>query len=269
MENKDSFSLSHHFAEGRKLNNTVVLSSGHGSFYLSFQYRHLTTDGSGATHHIPGNGYYMQDKIIQPGTWYTIEYHFKPGEHDTMIAECYLNGEFLGRKREGNTSTFEISYMELGVMYAEPTTTGTIVFDNWIMSDEYIGMAKTSQITDIDYDGMSDDWEQQIIHADLYDGIMFIEDVLPRKDYDGDGYSNLKEFLAGTDPIDGADSPRAFADFDFDSDSDGFDFGLFSKEFGRMDGTSEPSGCVTDLDNDGDVDEIDLFLLSEDFGHRL
>lgn len=52
--------------------------------------------------------------------------------------------------------------------------------------------------TDVDGDGMSDAWEENILRAD--DGYTFtsIADVLPGDDFDGDGSSNLEEFRAGT-----------------------------------------------------------------------
>jgi hypothetical protein len=49
---------------------------------------------------------------------------------------------------------------------------------------------------------MSDSWEQQIIDANLSDGITSIADVLPGDDFDGDHLSNLEEFIAGTLPTD-------------------------------------------------------------------
>jgi uncharacterized repeat protein (TIGR01451 family) len=66
----------------------------------------------------------------------------------------------------------------------------------------------TENITDDgDQDGLPDDWEQQIIDADPDDDIMTIEDVLPGDDFDGDGFTNLEEYMGGTLPADENDYP--------------------------------------------------------------
>jgi hypothetical protein len=62
---------------------------------------------------------------------------------------------------------------------------------------------------------MSDIWEQQIIDADSNDAITSIQEVLPGDDFDHDGFSNLEEYLAGTNPTDSADYPLCkFGSFD-------------------------------------------------------
>lgn len=53
---------------------------------------------------------------------------------------------------------------------------------------------------DSDGDGMPDSFEQMIIDHDPADDIETLADVLPGDDYDGDGHSNLQEYLYGTDP---------------------------------------------------------------------
>lgn len=57
-----------------------------------------------------------------------------------------------------------------------------------------------SGFIDSDGDGLSDDFEQQIIDADLNDAIDGLDDVLPGDDFDGDGLSNQEEFDRGSDP---------------------------------------------------------------------
>jgi hypothetical protein len=54
---------------------------------------------------------------------------------------------------------------------------------------------------DIDLDGLSDDWEQQIVVADTNDDIRTIWDVRPGEDFDHDGLSNGAEHVAGTSPV--------------------------------------------------------------------
>lgn len=51
--------------------------------------------------------------------------------------------------------------------------------------------------TDADHDGLSDEWEQEIVNDSTNPAIASIEDVKPGDDYDGDGESNLHEFMSG------------------------------------------------------------------------
>lgn len=51
-----------------------------------------------------------------------------------------------------------------------------------------------------DEDGIPDLWEQQIIDDNPADAIDDAWDVRPGDDYDGDGFANRDEYLAGTDP---------------------------------------------------------------------
>jgi hypothetical protein len=74
-------------------------------------------------------------------------------------------------------------------------------------------------IIDTDGDGLPDDWEQQIIHADPNDAFANIADVLPGDDFDGDGETNALEHLNGTDPTDAMsthDPANAYANFHFE-----------------------------------------------------
>lgn len=58
--------------------------------------------------------------------------------------------------------------------------------------------------TDSDGDGMSDEWEQELV--DMSAALNSIEDVNPGDDFDGDGASNLHEFHSGN---------FAFIDYDY------------------------------------------------------
>jgi hypothetical protein len=62
--------------------------------------------------------------------------------------------------------------------------------------------------TDIDDDGLPDDWEQQIIDKDSGDAIETIDDVLPGSDFDGDGESNSMEYGNGTNPTNSMSAQR-------------------------------------------------------------
>jgi hypothetical protein len=62
--------------------------------------------------------------------------------------------------------------------------------------DIFVGGIAGPAFTDSDGDGMDDAWEMQFFHTLARDG---------SGDFDGDGATDLAEFLAGTDPTD-ADS---------------------------------------------------------------
>lgn len=59
---------------------------------------------------------------------------------------------------------------------------------------------------DSDGDGLPDAWEMNVIDFDLSDGFEGLEDVIPGDDIDGDGLSNLEEYLAGTYAYDQIDA---------------------------------------------------------------
>jgi hypothetical protein len=54
---------------------------------------------------------------------------------------------------------------------------------------------------DLDGDGLPDAWELMVVNALPDDAIGSVADVLPEADFDGDGFTNLAEFVAGTDPV--------------------------------------------------------------------
>lgn len=69
------------------------------------------------------------------------------------------------------------------------------------LSDGEVLTESTGDV-DSDSDGLPDAWEQEIVDADPTDLIVDVSDVSPEDDFDGDGISNLQEFLAGTSPTD-------------------------------------------------------------------
>ena len=64
---------------------------------------------------------------------------------------------------------------------------------------EIVGINVTAG-TDDNNDGIPDEWEQWIVDNSWDPRIQSIYDVRPQDDFDGDGVSNLQEYLAGTDP---------------------------------------------------------------------
>ena len=86
--------------------------------------------------------------------------------------------------------------------------------------------------TDDDGDGMDDDWET------TYSLDPLVDDAAD--DLDGDTYSNLEEYLAGTDPSDASETPT-------DSDADGMDDD-WETTYGLSVGTDD---SADDLDSDG------------------
>ena len=110
---------------------------------------------------------------------------------------------------------------------------------------------------DSDADGMADGWEVDNGLAPL------VNDAFD--DGDGDGYSNLREFLSGSSPWDDQDLPAILADFATENVVDGSALYILIDEFDRAD-CSVGDPCSCDLNADGMVDEIDLYLFSEDYG---
>jgi hypothetical protein len=92
-----------------------------------------------------------------------------------------------------------------------------------------------------------------------------IYDVLPKDDFDGDGFSNLREFMSDSDGVNVQDIPDCWADGYADGDVDGKDLGNLIVDFGRND-CSIDDPCVSDLDYDDDVDDMDLLFFGEDYG---
>jgi len=78
----------------------------------------------------------------------------------------------------------------------------------------YSNLGKPAQSTrldltlgeDLDSDGLPDAWERALIAA--LGGGLTIDDIRPEDDADGDGLSNLEEYLAGTYAFDPADGFR-------------------------------------------------------------
>src|SRR5207302_6971493 len=70
---------------------------------------------------------------------------------------------------------------------------GNLVSSDYNQGSDVFLVGLSSPITDSDGDGMDDSWELQYFGTLTRDGT---------GDFDGDGVSDLNEFLAGTDPTD-------------------------------------------------------------------
>ena len=99
----------------------------------------------------------------------------------------------------------------------------------------------TIELVDSDSDGLPDYYES--IHGlDIYNP----EDAT--SDKDDDGFSNLREYISGTNPENAEEIPAPEFDYDIDGDVDGSDLGEFI--------------------NEGFFDEQSLLFFSEDFGRK-
>lgn len=79
---------------------------------------------------------------------------------------------------------------------------------------------------DMDADGLSDSWEQQIIDASSTDDIDTIDDVRPGEDFDGDGITNGFEFASNTNPTNATDNPLRTLDVDGNGSADALTDGM-------------------------------------------
>jgi hypothetical protein len=103
--------------------------------------------------------------------------------------------------------TYEDSYVLLGKTYQYYVTAVNAIGEG--ASSNMVLGSPTQSSTDSDDDGMPDDWEV------LYDLNRF-DPTDGTKDKDNDGFTNLQEFLAGTDPTDKDSKPSSL-----DTDNDG------------------------------------------------
>src|SRR5882724_5832501 len=67
---------------------------------------------------------------------------------------------------------------------------------NWFVAAPTAGQLNSTNAFDADSDGLPDSWEIQ------YFGSITDPRATPNADPDGDGFTNLQEYLAGTNPLD-------------------------------------------------------------------
>lgn len=119
--------------------------------------------------------------------------------------------------------------------------------------------------TDEDDDDVPDQWEQQIVDGNPGDEITSAAQVDPAADFDNDGFSNLREYLCGSHPVDTERIPRCLADLFLDGDVDGKDLVIFTEEYEDYFGLYCPE-CTFDMDGDGEITGWDFLFFTEDFG---
>ncbi|MEI6647934.1 MAG: hypothetical protein WCP12_17990 [bacterium] len=110
------------------------------------------------------------------------------------------NSKMAGRGEVGDPITFEIYYDGQMHAVAAGKLAPTVVRPaGTLCCDLIVG-------TDSDSDGLPDEYESLLMY--YYDAAgrgSNLEDIKPGDDFDGDGYSNLQEFQAGTIPVEKAD----------------------------------------------------------------
>jgi len=99
---------------------------------------------------------------------------------------------------DGSTPTASSTLYSGTFSLSEPKTIKARVFASGYSPSPTASAAYV--IGDADDDGLLDTFEQAIIDADGGDGITTTAHVLPEDDFDGDGLTNLEEYLLGSDP---------------------------------------------------------------------
>lgn len=113
----------------------------------------------------------------------------------------------------------------------------------------------SSERRDADADFMGDNFEQRIIDADDADTYSVLEDVLPEDDFDGDGITNLDEFVDGSDPT----QYDLLGDINGDCRVNMADYFALADNWGTL-GENE-----ADLNGDERVNMADYFILADNW----
>lgn len=124
---------------------------------------------------------------------------FNTGALNRGGAEAWTHYEFLTH------IATEFAGQKLGISFVN-TSTDALTYAN-------IDEISMERFVDVDGDGLSDPWEQQIIDANPNDAIVTIYDVHPVDDFDNDGFTNQQEYDLGLDP-----AVANAADTDIDGD---------------------------------------------------
>ena len=179
-------------------------------------------------------------------SWFMTDYHFTTGSQGLVDSDG-----------DGVPDDFEVATC-LNPNSVDTDGDGIIDGDEDANHNGILDTGETNPCNaDTDADGMPDKWEKDNnLNPTVDDALL---------DNDGDGYSNLREFISGSSPNTGDATLPTIGTFDSDQDSDGKDLQAVVSEFNRQD-CSEADPCSCDLDGDGDVDMVDVALFAEDFG---
>ena len=167
----------------------------------------------------------MSHVITDEGTWWMTDTENQPYQYSVRFEDCYFKradqatafSEFavtadwpdLGWQWDGladddwvsknNQYALTGNYKGWGhaprIQFVDGNGNGAIV-----ETDHTAGLLPVNTDADTDADGVSDEWEQQIIDADVNDSIATVADVLPSADFDGDGITNANEYAQGRIP---------------------------------------------------------------------
>ena len=198
----DSWTLTPDIIETDDLGNRVVYSR-------YFPAGTITLDGNGGS-----VGYSMYNPIIKaggtgPANQPPVAYNSNVQTNEGASVDITLNAT----DPDGDALTFTIaSYPSRGALSGSGPTVTYTPDAGYTGADSFTWQANDGQAdsnvatvsitvgayTDTDADGMDDAWEVSYF-GDLSHG--------PSEDPDGDGYTNMEEYQAGTDPTDPASKP--------------------------------------------------------------
>jgi hypothetical protein len=251
---------------------------GNDDNYTSYYEAYFYVDTAGlwwfSTDSDDASGILIDDRLI--AYWYSGHGYADRWEHKFDInLLLYDTGEWVESTRGNPDGTFRFTNLPSGNYIVQATAPGYFgeFFEetpDWDQatavtltgSEGAVGVDFTlEKQIDTDGDGMSDDWEQLIIDVDSEDDIVDMYDVLPQDDYDGDGFSNLREFLSASSGVDAQVIPGCWADVFLEGDVDGEDLAIFAEEY-----FYSVCPCTLDMDGDGDIDAWDFTFFCEDYG---